>query len=283
MNYRHAFHAGNFADVFKHAILIGLLDALKTKPAPFCYIDTHAGAGRYDLRDEFSQKTGEFSDGVHRLLVADTLPASLRPYFDLLRAANAADGSGRLHLYPGSPLIASLVMRENDSAILCETQDDESAELRTLFGADRRFGVHQRDGYVALPGFVPPKERRGLVLIDPPFEAQEAEFRVIEKALGEAYERWPTGIYAIWYPIKRRRNVQAFHRWFARRGVKKTLAVELLLQPDDSPLRLNGCGMAIVNAPWQFDAWLQRLLPDLGHLLARDARPQHFVEHLTRD
>lgn len=283
MNYRHAFHAGNFADVFKHAILIGLIDALKTKPTPFCYIDTHAGAGRYDLRDEEARKTGEFVDGVQRLLVATNLPDSLRRYFDLLRAANAADEHGHLNVYPGSPLIASLALRDDDRIALCEVQDAETAALKNLFAGDHRVGVHQRDGYAALAGLVPPKERRGLVLIDPPFEAQEAEFRAIESALAAAYARWPTGIYAVWYPIKLRRQTLPFQRWFAAHGIKKTLVAELMTTADDSPLRLNGCGMIVVNAPWQFDAWLAQLLPDLVRLLGRDARASQRVEWLTRE
>lgn len=283
MNYRHAFHAGNFADVFKHAILLGLIDALEAKAAPFCYIDTHAGAGRYDLRDEEARKTGEFVDGVQRLLAATNLPDSLRPYFDLLRAANAADADGHLNVYPGSPLVASLALRENDRIVLCEVQPAETASLRKGFAGDKRVGVHQRDGYAALPGLVPPKERRGLVLIDPPFEAQEAEFRTVETALAAAYARWPTGIYAIWFPIKLRRQVLPFYRWFAAHGIGKTLAAELMIDADDSPLRLNGCGMVIVNAPWQFDRWLEKLLLDLVRLLARSPRAGHRVEWLTRE
>jgi len=283
VNYRHAFHAGNFADVFKHAILIGLIDALKAKPTPFCYIDTHAGAGRYDLRDEEARKTGEFVDGVQRLLVAANLPDSLRPYFDLLRAANAADANGHLNVYPGSPLIASLSLRDSDRIALCEVQEAETAALKKLFADDKRVGVHQRDGYSALAGLVPPKERRGVVLIDPPFEAQEAEFRTIQSALADAYAHWPTGIYAIWYPIKLHRQVLRFQRWFAKQGIKKTLVAELMIDADDSPLRLNGCGMVIVNAPWQFDAWLARLLPDLERLLARSPRASHRLEWLTRE
>jgi 23S rRNA (adenine2030-N6)-methyltransferase len=283
MNYRHAFHAGNFADVFKHAILLGLIEALKAKPTPFCYIDTHAGAGRYDLRDEESRKTGEFVDGVQRLLVTANLPASLRAYFDLLRTANAADSDGHLNVYPGSPLIASLALRATDRIALCELQPAETAALKTLFAADKRVGVHHRDGYTALSGLVPPKERRGLVLIDPPFEAQEAEFRTIEIALADAYAHWPTGVYAIWYPIKLRRQILPFHRWFAAHRIKKTLAAELMIDADDSPLRLNGCGMVIVNAPWQFDAWLAQLLPDLARLLARNPRTSQRVEWLTQE
>ena len=281
MNYHHAFHAGNFADVFKHAILIGLIEALKAKSTPFCYVDTHAGAGKYDLRDKPSQKTGEFADGVQRLLIADSLAPTLRPYFDLLRAANAGDANGHLHVYPGSPLIAAMLMRASDRAVLCETQEDEHALLKSLFARDARVGVHQRDGYAALAGLTPPKEKRGLVLIDPPFEAQREEFRAIEAAIKGAYARWPTGTYAIWYPIKLRPHLLPFYRWFERHGVRKTLMAELMLHPDDSPLRLNGCGMLIVNPPWQFDKQLAELLPDLAHMLARETRAEQRVEWLT--
>jgi 23S rRNA (adenine2030-N6)-methyltransferase len=283
MNYRHAFHAGNFADVFKHAILLGLIDALKAKPAPFRYIDTHAGAGRYDLRDAEARKTGEFADGVQRLLATPNPPDSLRPYFDLLCSANATDEHGHLNIYPGSPLIAQLALRENDRMTLCEIQQTEATALKNLFAGDKRVGVHRRDGYAALPELVPPRERRGLILIDPPFEAQEAEFHAIESALLRAYTRWPTGIYAVWYPIKLRRQILPFQRWFAARGIKKTLVAELMIDADDSPLRLNGCAMAIVNPPWQFERWLARLLPDLVHLLARNRRASQHVEWLMQE
>jgi 23S rRNA (adenine2030-N6)-methyltransferase len=208
MNYRHAFHAGNFADVFKHTILVGLLQALKEKPAPFCYLDTHAGAGRYDLRGVEAARTGEAESGIVRLLGAQAeAPPLLRAYLDLIAALNLAGYSGHaIAIYPGSPLIASHLLRPSDRAVLCELQGEEAAALKALFAGDARIGVHQRDGYAALAALLPPKERRGLVLIDPPFEAQEGEFCAIEAALKSAYARWPTGIYAIWYPIKPRRR-----------------------------------------------------------------------------
>src|SRR5690348_9736785 len=158
MNYRHAFHAGNFADVFKHTILIGLLQALREKPAPFCYVDSHSGAGRYDLRGSEASKTGEAQDGVVRLL-GNTAPAPmLRTYLDLVAALNLPGHSGgAIAVYPGSPLIASHLMRDNDRAVLCEVQADEAAALKLLFAGDARFGVHQRDGYTALGALLPPK------------------------------------------------------------------------------------------------------------------------------
>jgi len=285
MNYRHAFHAGNFADVFKHAILIGLLQALKEKPAPFCYFDTHAGAGRYDLRGAEAVKTAEADDGIVRLLGAKAaVPPMLRTYLGLIAALNLAGYSGHaIAIYPGSPLIASHLLRPSDRAVLCELQDAEAAALKVLFAGDARVGVHQRDGYAALGALLPPKERRGLVLIDPPFEAQEGEFRAIEAALESAYARWPTGIYAIWYPIKQREATRPFLRWFAASGMRKTLVAELLLRADDSPLRLNGCGMVIVNAPWKFDDQLRELLPVLLEELSREPTRSTRIDWLARD
>lgn len=281
MNYRHAFHAGNFADVFKHAILVGLLEALKTKQTPFCFIDTHAGAGRYDLRGEQARKTREHEAGVLRLLHATRLPAPLHIYLNLVRALNS--GGPDLAIYPGSPLIANLLSREQDRAVLCEVQAEEAQSLKALFANDARVGVHQRDGYAALGALVPPKERRGLVLIDPPFEAQEDEFRAVESALAVALARWSTGMYAIWYPIKLRQPTARFQRWFATKRIPKVLCVELLLHPDNSALRLNGCGIVIVNPPWKFDRTLEELLPVLRSHLAEGRFGQHRIEWLTTE
>jgi len=281
MNYRHAFHAGNFADVFKHAILIGLLEALKAKQAPFCYFDTHAGAGRYDLRGEEARKTREHEAGVMRLLQATRLPSALHIYLNLVRALNIGGSSHDLAIYPGSPLIASLLLREQDRAVLCEMQPDEAAKLKTLFVGDARVSVHARDGYAALSALLPPKERRGLVLIDPPFEAQENEFRAIEAALEAALSRWANGTYAIWYPIKLRQQTLPFQRWFGRNKIPKVLCAELLLHPDNSALRLNGCGMIMINPPWKFDRTLEELLPALRSHLAEGRFGQHRIDWLT--
>ena len=281
MNYRHAFHAGNFADVFKHAILVGLLEALKTKQTPFCYFDTHAGAGRYDLRGEQARKTREHEAGVLRLLHSTRLPTPLHIYLNLVRALN--NGAHDLSVYPGSPLIASLLLREQDRAVLCEMQPDEAEKLKTLFASDARVGVHQRDGYAALGALLPPKERRSLALIDPPFEAQEDEFRAIESALAAALGRWPAGTYAIWYPIKLRQQTARFQRWFATKKIPKVLCAELLLHPDNSALRLNGCGMIVVNPPWKFERTLEELLPVLRSHRAEGRFGQHRIEWLTTE
>jgi 23S rRNA (adenine2030-N6)-methyltransferase len=280
MNYRHAFHAGNFADVFKHSILIGLIEALKAKQTPFAILDTHAGRGRYQLDSNEAKRTGEAADGIQRLFAASRAPTLVHVYVNLVRSLNA--GHEELSIYPGSPLIASLLMREIDRGTLCELQPEECSALKLLFRGDARFAVHERDGYAAMNALLPPKERRGLVLIDPPFEAQDDEFRIIEKALADASRRWATGTYAVWYPIKLRQQVQPFHRWLARSGFGKVLVAELLLHPDNSALRLNGCGMAIINPPWKFDRQLEELLPALQGFLSQSRYGQHRVEWLAQ-
>lgn len=276
MNYRHAYHAGNFADVLKHAVLFALVEALKTKPTPFCVIDTHAGSGCYALDSAEAGKTGEYKDGIARLLFPDLhqgahagpLPPLLRHWLDsVLALPGNEDG---LRVYPGSPLQAAQAMRAGDSAQLCELHPEEAARLRELFHRDRRVHVHERNGYEALKALLPPKEKRGLVLIDPPYEAQEAEYRVIEQALKAALLRWPTGVYAVWYPIKQRSQVQPFLRWVQHSGVKRALRAELLVRPDDSPLRLNGSGMVVLNAPWKLDETLREPLRALSRLLSQD-------------
>ncbi|MET0227052.1 MAG: 23S rRNA (adenine(2030)-N(6))-methyltransferase RlmJ [Dokdonella sp.] len=280
MNYRHAFHAGNFADVFKHTMLLELIDALEAKPSAFCYVDTHAGRGRYDLRSDEASKTGEAAAGVQRLLAAVDLPDALQRYVAQVRAFDAGDGDPLRH-YPGSPLLARAVMREQDRAILCELQAEEAAALKSTLRGDARFAIHQRDGYAALKALLPPPQKRGLILIDPPFEAQAAEFDMIAAALADALLRWPNAIYAIWYPIKLRETLLPFHRWLhAHAGKADVLAAELLLQPANSPLRLSGCGIALINPPYQFDRRLQTWLPVAQDLLAPDHQGSHRIEWL---
>lgn len=277
MNYRHVFHAGNFADVFKHAALLALLDALTAKQKPLCYLETHAGRGRYALSDAQADKTGEWRDGIGRLFDEAEIPKPLQRYIDAIRALNP-DGAPRV--YPGSPLLAAQALRENDRLVLCESQDEEVDALRVLFRNDQRAHVHHRDGYAAMGALLPPMEKRGLVLIDPPFEAQENEFHAIKASLRKAHALWPTGVYAVWYPIKRRATIMPFQRWLGARAFKNVLLAELLVRPDDTPLRLNGCGMVIVNAPWQFDATVAAMLPALKSLLTQAPGASHRLQWL---
>jgi 23S rRNA (adenine2030-N6)-methyltransferase len=290
MNYRHAYHAGNFADVLKHVVLLALVEALEAKPTPFAYIDTHAGSGCYALEGHEAGKTGEYRDGIRRLLFPDlaagndetaALPPLLRRWMDgILALPGNEDG---LKLYPGSPLQAVRAMRENDSAQLCELHPEEAARLRELFAHDRRVHVHHRNGYEALKALVPPKEKRGLVLVDPPYEAQDAEYRTIEQALKSAIARWPTGVYAVWYPIKLRSQVQPFLRGLQHGIARRVLRAELLVHADDSPLRLNGSGMVVLNAPWNLDETLREPLRVLARLLGQGQPARWQLDWLAND
>lgn len=283
MNYRHGFHAGNFADVFKHAALVGLLEALQAKPAALCYFDTHAGRALYDLHGEQARKTQEHAGGIQRLLGASGLPSALQRYIDLVQAFQPDDAAG-LAFYPGSPLIAQRLLRDADRAILCELHEEEAAALRDALAGDARFAIHQRDGYAALKALLPPAQKRGLVLIDPPFEAQGAEFEQVEQALANAWSRWPNATYVVWYPIKLRETIAPFHRWLREHADRAdVLVAELLLHPDNSGLRLNGCGLAIVNPPWQFDRALAQWLPTVQELLAQSRYGSSRIEWLKRN
>jgi 23S rRNA (adenine2030-N6)-methyltransferase len=258
LNYRHAFHAGNFADVFKHIVLTLLLTSLHRKDTPFCYLDTHAGAGRYDLNSEAAQKTGEYRDGIRRLWDMNPLP-ELADYLAAVRASNA---DGTLHYYPGSPAIARFFLRPNDRMVLLELQADECTLLQARFAGDRQVVVQRQDGYAGLKAYLPPKEKRGLVLIDPPYES-DREYEQVAEGLKVAHDRWSSGIYALWYPIKTRPPIERFHRALAASGIRKMLLAEFAPYPEDSSFRLNGCGMVVVNPPWKLEQTLRRLLPEL--------------------
>ncbi|MGH8160232.1 MAG: 23S rRNA (adenine(2030)-N(6))-methyltransferase RlmJ [Rhodanobacter sp.] len=281
MNYRHAYHAGNFADVLKHTVLLALIEAIQAKPTSFCYIDTHAGSGNYALDGFEAKKTGEHKGGITRLHPAE----KVSPLLQRWRASilGSEDNQQGLKHYPGSPLQVARLLRPDDSAQLCELHTDEAAKLRELFRGNPHVHVHQRDGYEALKALLPPKEKRGLVLIDPPYEAQDAEYKLIDKALKEALQRWPTGVYAVWYPIKLRSQVQPFLRGLQRSGAKRVLRAELLVHPDDSPLRLNGSGMVILNAPWNLDDVLREPLRVLASLLSQDRPAEWKLDWLLQE
>ena len=280
MNYRHGFHAGNFADVLKHVVLLGALDALLRKPAPLAYLDTHAGRGLYALDSEAARKTGEHRGGIDRLLDAHGLPPLLRRYLDAVRACDAGTPPAR---YPGSPWLALHALRPGDRALLCELQPDEAAALRANLAHERRAHIHQRDGYEALPALLPPSEKRGLALIDPPFEAQEAEFKLIQRALAQVLPRWPQGVYAVWYPIKLARTREPFWRWLHGCDAKQVLAAELAVRAENSPLRLNGCGVVLLNPPWKLDQALAAALPVLAQLLGEDGQGAWRLQWLKRE
>lgn len=269
MNYRHAFHAGNFADVFKHIVLTRILDRLTRKDAPFRVIDTHAGVGLYDLAGDEATRAGEWRGGV-ALLNQERMNAAAEeiaaPYRALIGDVRRAHGPT---IYPGSPEIARRMTRPQDRLLLAEAHSDTADALRAALGRDRRVKILAQDGWTVLKAAIPPPERRGLALIDPAFE-QPNEFATIARALPAAWRKWPKGVYALWYPIKDVGVVERAMHEIAQSGVEKALRAELFI--DDPAARgLNGCGMLIINPPWTLAEDLNALLPELARLLGRGA------------
>jgi 23S rRNA (adenine2030-N6)-methyltransferase len=248
VNYRHAFHAGNFADCMKHALLIALLRGLLKKPAPLFVLDTHAGAGRYDLRDAPARRTNEAAGGILRIL--DHPPAALAEYATLVRG---------LDLYPGSPALIRALLRPVDRLACCELHPEDHSALRSLFRHDHQVAVHQRDGWQALKALLPPEQKRGLVLIDPPYE-DAREFTHLQQGLLLAQARFRTGVLAAWYPVKHLSPVRAFFDGLALRDV---ISAELRLREPIDPTRLNGCGLVVVNPPYGFEQEAQLILEAL--------------------
>lgn len=284
MNYRHAFHAGNHADVLKHTVLLALIDALKRKDSPFFVLDTHAGRGRYLFSAVESRKTAEADAGILKLMGEPKAPEVLERY---LRAVQAINPVGAMVAYPGSPLLVAQALREQDRLAACELQEEEAQALKELFAHDAKVAVHARDGYAAIKALLPPKIgetkfARGLVLIDPPYEVQDAEYPQIIATLREAMTRWPNAIYAVWYPIKLRRSLMHFFRKAEALPARSALVAELQIRPDDSPLRLNGSGMLILNPPYQFEQTLAPALPVLKKVLG-EARATTRLEWLKKE
>jgi len=264
LSYRHLFHAGNFADVFKHALLARLLIALGGKGKPYCYLDTHAGTGRYDLGHEWAWKTREFENGIRRLWERKDIPAALAPYLDAVRSENP---KGRLRYYPGSPLIALKLRRPGDRVVLVELNRKDYAELESVVARERHVAVHCMDGYQALKAFLPPPERRGLVLLDSSFD-RSGEFARIARALKDAHLRWATGTFAVWYPLMAPAAMHSFDRDMKRTGIGKILRLELLVRKRDAATAIPGCGMLVVNPPWKFEAEARPLLDWIWRALA---------------
>lgn len=279
MNYRHIFHAGNFADVFKHMVLSLLIKALKRKDTAFCYLDTHAGTGLYNLYAEAAQKTKEFNNGIGRIMGLTNSPPLISEYESIIRKLNTQNN---LQFYPGSPLIAQSLLREQDKMILCELHQTDVDQLKQNLWRDKRVAIHHQDGYQSLKAFLPPKEKRGLVLIDPPFERND-EYENIIKLLKQALQRWENGIYVIWYPIKDKNSVKRFLYHLKNLTVKNLLNTELYVYPEDIILRLTGCGMAIINAPWQLDEQMYELMPWLTKNLAIEGPGSWHTEWLVED
>jgi 23S rRNA (adenine2030-N6)-methyltransferase len=272
MNYRHSFHAGNFADVFKHSILLQLLESLQHKDKAFCYVDGHGGRGLYDLEGEDAMRTQEFRDGIGRIWDAPAPPA---PVTALLATVRALNPDKNLRYYPGSPRLARTMLRPQDRLLALELHAQEYALLATAFRGDAQVKIYHQDVWQGLRAHLPPPQRRGLVLLDAPFE-QADEFARLVEGVRQARKRWATAIYALWYPIKEAAPVAGFYRQLRALEVE-ILGAELYLQPATNPYFLNGCGMAIINPPWRLDSHLQTLLPWLAQALRRDQPPRWRV------
>ena len=242
MNYRHAFHAGNFADCMKHALLVWLIEAMCRKPAPFFALDTHAGVGHYDLDAVPANRTMEAHTGILRLLDSSA-DSSLASYVALVR---------RLGLYPGSPSLIEALMRPDDRLACCELHDEDVRDLRGLFALNPAVSVHHRDAWEALRGLLPPKQKRGLILIDPPFEDPE-EFANLAAGLKLGHSRFPTGGFAAWYPVTQLARVRQFLDTMRGSGIRDIVTAEFLLREPLDPSRLNGCGLLVINPPYRFE------------------------------
>lgn len=279
MNYRHAFHAGNFADVVKHAVLARIVLHLLRKDAPFRVIDTHAGAGLYDLSGSEAARSGEWREGIGRLLEAKPAPPVaelLAPYLDAVRSVNSG---AKLSVYPGSPLLVRSWLRRQDRLIACEMETKAAVQLSRNLGRDIRVKAIEIDGWTALSAYVPPKERRGLVLIDPPFE-EANEFARLAGALIAAHRKWPTGIYLAWYPIKDVRDVTDFVRSFAASEIGKILRAEVTIASAGETDRLRGSGLIVVNPPWTLEGELRVMLPELARILGPDGKGRTTLDWL---
>ncbi|MBI5450094.1 MAG: 23S rRNA (adenine(2030)-N(6))-methyltransferase RlmJ [Gammaproteobacteria bacterium] len=277
LSYRHAFHAGNHADVLKHLVLMRLLEHLTQKDSPLLYVDTHAGAGGYALQSNASQKTGEYLAGIGRLWQQDGLPPELTRYVELVRGFNRGD---TLDFYPGSPWLARQLLRPADRLFLFELHPTDFEQLHDHCHADRRIKLRHEDGLSGCIGLLPPKEKRGLVLIDPSYEIKQDYHRVVE-TLAKAWRCFATGSYALWYPVIERPRIDALERALRNSGIRRIQLFELAIQPDQRGFGMTASGMIVINPPWTLRADMQRLLPVLADRLGLDGQGSYRIVELA--
>lgn len=279
LSYRHAFHAGNFADVLKHVVLVQVLQYLTRKTAPLLYIDTHAGAGEYDLSAGWASRTGEFREGVGALWADEVLPGPLEDYLGLLRALNP---DGPLRRYPGSPKLAQMLLRDQDRLELCELHGSDFSTLAEVTRTDRRVHCHGEDGFRVAIARLPPARRRGLVLVDPSYEVKDDYRRVID-ALEQMYRRFATGVYLLWYPIVDRRSSDSLSAGIRESRLRNVLWLELVLNADPAHPGLRGCGMFVVNPPWTLEAAMEPVMRTLVERFAGNARGRASITGIACD
>jgi len=283
LSYRHAFHAGNFADVLKHSVLTLVLEYMTRKDKGFYYIDSHSGAGMYQLADEYAQKTGEYKDGIAKLIASPDLPEALQPYIDLVKNLNQADlaQNGDISLYPGSPGIARQFTRRQDSAHLFELHPTDLGHLRDYSQRWNKSHVKQSDGYQGVLGLVPPPNRRAVILIDPPYELKEDYLKAVRTIIN-AYKKFATGTYILWYPVVKRELVQQMQAGFSNSDVRNILQVEYCQKADTLEYGMTGTGLFIVNPPWQLSSQLAEILPYLKATLG-NTESHYSVQQLIAE
>ncbi len=279
LSYRHSFHAGNFADVLKHLTQVLIIEALQQKPKPFVYHDTHSAAGRYNLKDKTSEKTGEYKDGIGRIWQRADIPTPMTSYIEMIKSFNPTN---ELSQYPGSPLVAKSMIGHTQRMELTELHPTDLALLQQEFAGDRKVRIQKTDGYKGLNGAMPPAQRRALVLIDPPYELKTEHDDAINGIVA-AHKKFATGIYALWYPVVSRAQVERFSEKFKRQGIRKILRVELNVKQDTSEYGMTGTGMIIVNPPWKLEQQLKDSLPWLVKHLAQDEHANYTIEWLVEE
>ncbi|WP_017349846.1 23S rRNA (adenine(2030)-N(6))-methyltransferase RlmJ [Pantoea sp. A4] len=277
LSYRHSFHAGNHADVLKHTVQSLIIESLKEKEKPFFYLDTHAGAGRYQLSGEHAERTGEYLEGIGRIWQQPDAPELLAPWLSAVKSLNH---SGNLRYYPGSPLIARHLLREDDKLQLTELHSSDYPLLRNEFSKDARARVERADGYQQLKSKLPPPSRRGLILIDPPYE-MKSDYQAVVKGIQEGYKRFNTGIFALWYPVVMRQQIKHMLRDLEATGIRRILQIELAVRPDSDQRGMTASGMIVINPPWKLEQQMRELLPWLHKTLVPNGNGHTKVEWIV--
>ena len=277
LSYRHSFHAGNHADVLKHTVQSLIIESLKEKDKPFLYLDTHAGAGRYQLSGELAERTGEYLEGIARIWAQESVPEELKTY---LEAVSALNPRGDLRFYPGSPLIAAHLLRDHDKLNISELHPSDFPLLRNEFSRDNRARVVREDGYQQLKSQLPPLSRRGFVLIDPPYELK-SDYQAVVKGIQEGHRRFATGTYAVWYPVVLRQQIKRMVKDFQATGIRKILQIELAVRPDSDQRGMTASGMIVINPPWKLESQMKSVLPWLHKVLVPEGTGHTLVEWIT--
>ena len=278
LSYRHSFHAGNHADVLKHIVLMLIIESLQQKEKGFYYLDTHAGAGLYRLFSQEAEKTAEYAEGIGRLWQRDDLPTEVDCYVKLIRKLNY--GGKELRYYAGSPLLAANLLRPQDRALMMELHPSDFPLLRNNFKEFENVTVKIGDGFQQVKATLPPKERRGLVLIDPPYELKE-DYDLVVKAIEEGYKRFATGVYAIWYPVVLRQQTKRMIKGLEATGIRKILQIELAVRPDSDQRGMTASGMIVINPPWTLEKQMKSILPYLSTVLAPQGTDSWSVNWIT--